>query len=71
MFIEFARSEPGSFVGTVYDRKLGDMPLLRSFTAILAGFYRHVAPTALKGVFDRLLTPLLRGRERREFREGW
>ena len=48
MFIAFAIKQSASSVGATCAGNQADMPLLRSFGRLADGFYKHVAPTALR-----------------------
>ena len=48
MFIDFAITQSASSAGAALVGKQADMPLLRSFGRLADGFYKHVAPTALR-----------------------
>ena len=51
MSIDIAIAKSASSVGAACAVDRAYMPLLRSFAALLVGFYKHVAPTALCGIW--------------------
>ena len=48
MFIDFSIAKGPSSVGATCAGNQAYMPLLRSWVCLVGGFYKHVAPTALK-----------------------
>ena len=48
MFIAFAIKQSASSVGATQAGNQAYMPLLRSLVRLAGGFYKHVAPTALR-----------------------